>query len=329
MFKALKLCPQATVLKPDFTKYTYESRRIMGMMRDMTPLVQPLSLDEAWMDLSGSDRLHGGPPAMTLAKLQARIEAETGLTVSVGLATNKFLAKVASELDKPRGLSVLGADAVAFLAKKPVGILPGVGPAAVKSLEKAGLRTVGDIANADPKSLIERVGSYGLRLHALAHGRDSRPVNPESDRKSVSAENTFNHDLRGRDELEGELLPLCEKVARRTRADGLAGRAVVLKLRRADFQIVTRRRTLPIPTQTAQTLYEVGRELLKPELGKAAYRLIGIGLTDLSEAEPGGADLFAGGEQRALKSEKAVDALRARFGAAVVVRGRTLKPGAS
>jgi len=328
MFKALKACPEAVVLKPDFSKYTYESKRIMGMMRDLTPLVQPLSLDEAWMDLSGSERLHGGPPALTLAKLQARIETEAGLTVSIGLARNKFLAKVASELDKPKGFSVLGSDAVAYLSAKPVGILPGVGPAAVKSLEKAGLRTVGDIANADPKTLVERLGSYGLRLHNLAHGRDNRTVDPVGERKSVSAENTFNHDLTSLADLEDELLPLCEKVARRTRASGLTGRAVVPKLRRADFQIITRRKTLPIPTQTAQTLYEVGRALLKPEVGKATYRLIGIGLSDLAEAgSGGGTDLFAGDEQRALKTETAVDALRAKFGTAAVVRGRTLKPG--
>jgi DNA polymerase-4 len=331
MFKALKLCPQAVVLKPDFTKYTFESRRIMGMMRDLTPLVQPLSLDEAWMDLSGSDRLHGGAPAMTLAKLQARIEAETGLTVSIGLAANKFLAKVASELDKPKGFSVLGADAVDYLARKPVGILPGVGPAAVKSLEKAGLRTVGDIAGAELRTLVDRLGSYGLRLHALANGRDTRAVNPESDRKSISAETTFNDDLIRREDLHDRLLPLCEKVGRIARANALAGRAVVLKLRRPDFQIVTRRRTLPIPTQTAHTLYDIGRELLEPELGKSAYRLIGIGLAELidSDGAGGGADLFGGDEARALTTEKAVDKLRARFGATAVVRGRTLKPGST
>src|SRR6185369_2851538 len=167
MFKALKACPEAVVIKPDFTKYRFESKRILGMAGDLTPLIQNLSLDEAWMDLSGTERLHGTPPAVTLAKLQARIEAETGLTVSIGLATNKFLAKVASDLDKPRGFSVIGSEAQAFLAGRPVRILPGVGPAMVATLEKAGYRTVGDLARADLKDLAERFATHGLRLSAL------------------------------------------------------------------------------------------------------------------------------------------------------------------
>ena len=157
MFKALKACPQAVVIKPDFTKYRAESRRIMALMAELPPLVQPLSLDEAWMDLAGTARLHGAPPALTLARLQARIEAETGLTVSIGLAPNKFLAKIASDLDKPRGFSVIGAaEAQAFLASRPVGILPGVGPAMVRSLDEAGFRLVGDLARAEPKDLARR-----------------------------------------------------------------------------------------------------------------------------------------------------------------------------
>ena len=188
MFKARQLCPQAVILKPDFTKYRTESRRIMEMVRDLTPLVQPLSLDEAWMDLSGTERLHGAPPAETLARLQARIEAEIGITVSIGLAANKFLAKIASDLDKPRGFSVIGAaEAQSFLASRPVGIIPGVGPAMVKSLESAGLSKVGDLARADLKFLAQRFGAQGLRLHELAHGRDNRSVNPSEERKGISA----------------------------------------------------------------------------------------------------------------------------------------------
>ncbi|MDB5457752.1 MAG: DNA-directed polymerase, partial [Caulobacter sp.] len=225
MYKALKLCPQAVVIKPNFAKYKYESRRIMDKLAALTPLVQPLSLDEAWIDLSGTERLHGAPPAVMLARLQAQIECEIGLTVSIGLAPNKFLAKIASELDKPRGLSVIGAaEAVAFLAARPVSILPGVGPAAVKSLEAAGLRTVGDIARADLKLLVSQLGAGGLRLHQLAQGRDSRPVDPDQVRKTISAETTFNDDLHRRGDLEDELWPLCEKVARQARAGGVAGR---------------------------------------------------------------------------------------------------------
>ena len=326
MFKATRLCPQAVILKPDFQKYRTESKRIFGKVRDLTPLVQGLSLDEAWMDLSGTERLHGAPPAVTLARLQAEIEAEIGLTVSIGLAPNKFLAKIASDLDKPRGFSVIGAaEAVSFLAGKPVGIMPGVGPVMVASLEKAGYRTVGDIAAADLRDLADRFGQHGLHLHKLALGQDARTVNPNEGRKTISAETTFNEDLSATEALEDRLWPLCEKVARQLRAEGIAGRVAHLKLRRPDFQIVTRRRTLPVPTQTAKILFQVARELLAAEPRGTAYRLIGAGLSDFAPAEGAGADLFADDERRALRGETAVDALRARFGKGAVVTGRALR----
>ncbi len=325
MFKALKACPEAVVIKPDFAKYRAESKRILGMAGDLTPLIQNLSLDEAWMDLSGTERLHGAPPAITLARLQARIEAETGLTVSIGLAPNKFLAKIASELDKPRGFSVIGAEAQAFLADKPVRILPGVGPAMVATLEKAGLRTVGDLARADVKGMAQRWGAHGLRLHNLAHGRDTRAVNPNEARKGISCETTFNNDLSAIADLEDKLAPLCERVARQARAGAVAGRVVTLKLRTTDFRIVTRRRTLPIATQTAKTLFQVGRELLAHEATGRPWRLIGIGIADLIDADLATSDLFAEGERKALASERSVDAIRARFGPGAVTSGRILK----
>jgi DNA polymerase-4 len=325
MFKALKLCPEAVVLKPDFNKYRAASKRILSMAAELTPLVQNLSLDEAWMDLSGTERLHGAPPAITLARLQARIEAETGLTVSIGLAINKFLAKVASDLDKPRGFSVIGHEAEAFLAPRPVGILPGVGPAMVASLEKAGYRTVGDLARADIKALAERFGSHGLRLSRLAHGQDSRAVNPSEERKGISAETTFNEDLSALSDLEDVLAELAEKVARHARADGLAGRVVTLKLRTPDFRIHTRRRTIPVPTQTARTLFAVGRELLAREADGRDFRLIGVGLAELVEADAVEDDFFAGDERRALAGEKTLDAIRARFGAEAVTSGRIFR----
>lgn len=326
MFKALKACPEAVVIKPDFAKYKAESRRILGMAAELTPLIQNLSLDEAWMDLSGTERLHGAAPALTLAKLQARIEAETGLTVSIGLAANKFLAKIASDLDKPRGFSVIGAtEAQAFLAPRKVAILPGVGPAMAATLEKAGFRTVGDLARADPKELAERWGSHGLRLAQLAVGRDFRAVNPNEERKGISAETTFEEDLTGLADLEDKLAPLCDKVARHARADGVAGRVVTLKLRATDFKIVTRRRTIPVPTQTARTLFAVGRELLAKEATGKPWRLIGIGIAELVEAEAVDADFFAGEERRAIRNERTIDELRARFGAEAVTSGRILK----
>ncbi|HEY2749808.1 DNA polymerase IV, partial [Phenylobacterium sp.] len=223
MFKALKLCPEATVIKPDFSKYRAESRRIMDKLGALTPLVQPLSLDEAWLDLNGCERLHGGPAAWVLARAQGEIEREVGITVSVGLAPNKFLAKIASDLDKPRGFSVIGAaEARTFLAGKPVAILPGVGPAMVRSLEAHGLRTVGDIARTEPRVLADRFGAHGLRLAQLSQGQDARAVDPDQDRKSVSAETTFDEDYADLPSLEDRLWPLCEKVARICRRDGIA-----------------------------------------------------------------------------------------------------------
>jgi DNA polymerase-4 len=326
MYKALKLCPDAVVIKPNFAKYREESRRIMAKLDALTPLVQPLSLDEAWIDLSGTERLHGASPAVMLTRLQREIEAEIHLTVSIGLAPNKFLAKIASELDKPRGFSVIGAaEAKAFLAGKPVSILPGVGPATVTALASEGFRTVGDIAAADLKHLAAVLGSSGLRLHRLAQGQDARAVDPDQIRKTISAETTFNDDLFKREDLEDELWPLCERVAKQARAEGVAGRVATLKLRTPDFKVHTRRRTLPVPIQTARTLFQVARELLAAEPGGAYYRLIGAGLTEFVPAEGAADDFFAGDERRTLKNEQTIDALRGKFGAGAVMTGRALK----
>jgi DNA polymerase-4 len=325
MYRALKACPDAVVIKPDFAKYTEVSRSIFAMVRELTPLVQTLSLDEAWIDLSGTERLNGGPAALQLILLQQRIEAETGLTVSIGLAPNRFLAKIASELDKPRGFSVIGtANAQALLANKSVRILPGVGPVFGKTLVSDGYAAVGDLAAADVRDLVKRYGETGLRLHDLSHARDARSVNPEHDRRGMSAENTFNTDLTTSEDLESELWALCEKVASKARRDGVASRVIVLKLRRSDFKIITRRKTLPEPVQTARALFAVGRELLKPELGRP-YRLIGIGMADIQDAEDAPDSLFASAETKTLKTETIIDALRARFGAGAVVAGRALK----
>ena len=327
MFKALKLCPKATVIFPDFAKYKTASAAIFAKVRALTPLVQPLSLDEAWIDLSGTEALNGGCPAKVLARLQNQIEQEIGLTVSIGLSANKFLAKIASDLDKPRGFAVIGQqEAQAFLAPKPVSILPGVGPALAQSLEKAGHRTVGDLASADAKDLTRRFGTYGLRLWQLAQGQDSRPVNPDQVRKSVSAETTFSTDLSRLDDLTEALWPLCEKVARQMRAAAITGRVATVKLKTADFKLVTRRKTLAVPCQTAKMLFAAGRELLTSEVRGETYRLIGIGLSDLVDANNAPTDFFAAEEQQARATEQVIDDLRTRFGKTAVVTGRSLKP---
>ena len=326
MFTARKLCPQAVILPPDFAKYRAESRRIMAKLQNVTPMVQALSLDEAWIDLAGTERLHGASPALTLARLQNEIEREVGITVSIGLAANKFLAKIASDLDKPRGFAVIGAaEAQAFLAPRPVSILPGVGPQFAKTLQSDGFATVGDLALAEPKRLADRYGAPGLRLSQLAHGRDARAVNPHEGRKSLSAETTFDIDLAALAELEDVLWPLCEKVARHARLEEIAGRVVTLKLRATDFRIVTRRRTLPFATQTARTLFAAAREMLAREARGKPWRLIGVGISDIAAADSAGGELFDDGESRALSGERAIDTLRGRFGAAAVIMGRSLK----
>lgn len=325
MFKALKACPEAVVIKPNFAKYQHESARIFGAVEALTPLVQTLSLDEAWIDLSGTERLNGGPASFQLMRLQKWIEEEVGITVSIGLAPNRFLAKIASELDKPRGFSVIGkAEAKDLLAPRPVTILPGVGKVFGATLRSDGFATVGDLANADVKDLIRKYGESGLRLYELSHARDSRPVNPEHDRRGMSAETTFMEDLSSKEALEAELWPLCEKLAAKARRDGLSSRVIVLKLRRTDFKILTRRITLPDPVQTARALFNAGRELLKPELG-IPYRLIGIGMADVVDAQDAPSGLFQTTETRDLKTETAIDALRAKFGSGAVIAGRALK----
>jgi DNA polymerase-4 len=323
MFKALKACPEAEVIKPDFRKYIAASEAIFGAVGKLTPLVQTLSLDEAWIDLAGTERLNGGPPAVQLIRLQQQIEADTGLTVSIGLAANRFLAKVASEMDKPRGFSVLGSEAASVLASRSVGILPGVGPVFRRTLQSDGYATVGDLAAADVRELVKRYGESGLRLHDLAHGRDARPVRPDHDRRGMSAETTFNEDLTSAEDLEAELWPLCEKLAAKARRDGVASRVLILKLRRADFRIITRRMSAPEPVQTARALFAAGRALMASELGRP-YRLIGIGMGELADATVS-STLFETAEARALRTETAIDSLRAKFGARSVVAGRALK----
>jgi DNA polymerase-4 len=326
MFQARKLCPEAVVVPPDFRKYREASRRIFDKVRALTPLVQSLSLDEAWLDLSGTERLHGEPHALTLARLQAEIEGEVGVTVSIGLAANRYLAKIASDLDKPRGFAVIGAaEAQAFLAPRPVSLLPGVGAVFARALHEAGLRTIGDIARADPGVLTARFGSHGARLARLARGEDNRGVIAGQERKSISAETTFAVDLARLEDLEDRLSPLCDKVAHQVREERIAGKVVVLKLRRADFQIVTRRRTLAAPTQTAKTLFAQARSLLAPEASGRPYRLIGVGLPGLIDLESEAADLFSGDESRARRNESLVDSLRDRFGAQAVVNPRLLR----
>ena len=328
MFQALRLCPEAVVIKPRGSHYAAVSRQIRAMMDDLTPVVEPLSLDEAFLDLSGTERLHRAPPAVLLARLLRRMEDELGLTGSVGLSHNKFLAKIASDLDKPRGFSVIGrADTAGFLKGKPVRMIWGVGAAGQAQLESAGIRTFDDLARWDRKDLIHRFGQIGERLWHLARGEDSRRVNPNEPMKSISAETTFDEDIADRDLLDGHLWRLAERVADRTKAKGLAGRTVTLKLRRADFATITRRHSLREPTQIADRLYREAADLLAHLGEPGPFRLIGVGLSDIVPAREADLtpDLLDPEAARRAGAERATDAIRARFGPDAIVKGRSLR----
>ena len=328
MFKALKLCPQAKVVRGDMAKYVEEGRIIRRMMEDLTPQVQPLSIDEAFMDLTGTEQLHGGSPAQSLIRLQNRIWEERQLTVSIGLSFNKFLAKTASDLDKPRAFSVIGrAEALAFLESRSVATLPGVGPAGATALERNGLKKIGDIRAVGPQRMRALYGDWGAQLFALSMADDPRKVDPQGERKSISAETTFFEDVSNVEELEDILWPLCEKVAARCRASETAGLTLTLKLKDAKFRIVTRRRQLPEPTLLAARIFAHGRELLGAEAdGKTKYRLIGIGLSDFSDAAVADkGDMLDADTPKRAAAEAAIAKARGKFGRDAVQTGRALK----
>lgn len=326
MFKALKACPDAVVIKPEHGKYSHEGKRIREMMRDITPLVEPLSIDEAFLDLSGTQRLHGAPPAQTLLRLQRAILDEIRITVSVGLSFNKFLAKTASDLEKPDGFAVIGrAEALDFLAKRPVRAIYGVGPAFAKKLERDGLNTLADIRKRGDRAMAQRYGDMGYHLSRLSRGEDHRKVNPVGERKSVSSETTFNADINDSDVLEKQLWRLCVKVADIMKSKAISGSIITLKLKTADFRSRTRRRTLSEPSQLADVLFRVGRELLAPEADGTRFRLIGIGFSGLTAAVGDSGDLLDPQAIRRATAERAMDRARAKFGADAVVKGRALK----
>ncbi len=323
MFEARRLCPHASIVRPNMAKYAEAGRAVRTRMFKLTPLVEPVSIDEAFMDLSGTARLHGMAPAKALANFAAEIEAAIGITISIGLSCNKFLAKIASDLDKPRGYAVLGrGEASAFLAPRPVSLIYGVGKMAQQRLARDGVRLIGDLQRLSEAELTRRYGAEGTRLTRLAHGVDERPVRSDRETKSVSAETTFDRDIADFRPLELRLWRLAEKVSGRLKASDLAGSSVTLKLKTADFQIRTRARSLSHPTQLAATIFAVGQDLLARETDGTQFRLIGIGVSGMTTAD--GADHADLLDRRTAEAEQAVDRLRKKFGEEAVVRGLTL-----
>jgi DNA polymerase-4 len=323
VFEALRRCPNAVVIKPNISKYSKVGREVRRAMLALTPLVEPLSIDEAFLDMTGTERLHGMSAARVLARLARDVERDLGITISIGLSANKFLAKIASDMDKPRGFAVLSQDeAPGFLAPKPVGFIYGVGAVSAAKLAADGYRLIADLQRAEEADLMRRYGEEGARLWRLARGLDARHVNAERDTKSVSAESTFNQDISEFRPLEQHLWNLTERVSARLKASRLAGSTVTLKLKSADFKIRTRARALGAPTQLAARIFAAGRDLLSHEVGATRYRLIGIGVSHLEDAA--GDDLSDLIDRRAAEAERAVDRLRAKFGRDAVVKGLAL-----
>jgi DNA polymerase-4 len=329
MFKALEACPEAVVIKPDMEKYARVGRQVRRMMQDLTPLVQPLSIDEAFLDLAGTERLHHDPPARTLAKFARRIEQEVGITVSVGLSYCKFLAKVASDMNKPRGFSVIGeAEAVEFLKDRPVTLIWGVGKAFAATLAADGITTIGQLQEMDEAVLMKRYGTMGRRLFSLARGQDDRKVHLNDEAKTVSAETTFFEDYSRAEDLVPVLRALSEQVSRRLKKAALAGHTVVLKLKTQDFKTRTRNRRLDAHTQLADRIFREGLSLLEKELDGSKYRLLGIGVSDLGDsatADP--PDLIDQDAGRRAKAEAAMDRLRDKFGNRTIETGYTFGRG--
>ncbi len=326
MFQALRACPDAAVIRPDMKKYAAVAREVRALLNGVTPAFEAISIDEAVLDLSGTERLHRACPAETVARLAHRIEAEIGIAVSIGLSYNRFLAKIASGMDKPRGFFVIGrGDARRFLAGQPVTLIWGVGEAMRRRLAADGIETVGDLQGMAEETLAARYGAMGQRLARLARGHDPRAVAPGSQRKSLSAETTFASDLTRFDDLAKRLWPLAEKVSRRLKAEGIGARTITVKLKRADFRVRTRSTTLAHATQMAETIWRAGARLVEKEVDGTPWRLIGIGTAryvPAGEADP--PDLADPRSLRRRDMERAIDSIRARFGDDSIGHGRGL-----
>lgn len=329
MFKALKACPDAVVVRPNMEKYARVGREVRQAMETLTPLVEPISIDEAFLDLGGTQRLHGDSPARVLAKFVQRVERDIGISVSVGLSYCKFLAKVASDFEKPRGFSVIGqAEALDFLRDKPVKMIWGVGPAFEKTLARDGITSIGQLQQMDEATLMKRYGSMGRRLFSLSRGQDSRHVESRAGAKSISHETTFNTDYSTAQALVPVLRALSEKVAKRLKDKNISGHTIVLKLKDKDFTSKTRNKRLADPTQLADRIFRTALPMLEAELDGTAYRLLGVGVADFDDAARSDPlDLVDTGATKRAKAEHAMDALRTKFGDRAVETGYTFGTG--
>ncbi len=327
MFKALKLCPNAVVVRPNMAKYAAAGKIVRNIMLEFTPLVQPVSIDEAFLDLSGTKKLHVASPALSLARLVRRIETEVGITASIGLSHNKFLAKLASEFEKPRGFSIIGkTETREILAAKSVSAIWGVGKATQAQLAKGGITMINQLQTMEKNDLMRRFGNMGARLYHLSRGEDLRDVSTEQETKRISAETTFNDDISDYAELEPILWKLAERVSYRAKSSGIAGHTITLKLKTKDFQTLSRAASFETSTNLAHRIFEAANPLLKKETGKKSFRLIGVGISHLVERkksdEEGSLDTY---DVALTKTEIAIDTIRKKFGTNAVERGLSFK----
>ena len=328
MYRALKLCPDAVILRPRMKLYAEISLQIRKMMLELTPSVEPISLDEAFLDLGGTQRLHKKPPAVLLAELTNRIKNELGLTGSIGLSHNKFLAKVASDLNKPNGFSIIGKrETEKFLFNKPVNILWGVGAGTKEKLEAMGIKTLSDLLRWEESDFVRKFGISGKRLKALASGKDNRRVMAERLIKSISNETTFGEDILKHEILIGHLWRMCEKVSDRAKSREIAGKVGVIKLKTDKHRLITRRLTFKEPTNMADRLFNALEPLLKSEIKEVKFRLLGVTLTDLCDQKYADLtdDLLDPNAQNRQKAELATDKIRRKFGVNAIIKGRSLR----
>jgi DNA polymerase-4 len=324
MYKALKACPEAIVISPNMNKYIQVGQEIKTLMYETTPLIEPLSIDEAFLDLSGTQKLHNGSPAKTLLKLIRRIETEVGITASVGLSYNKFLAKTASDIGKPRGFSIIGREeALEFLSPRPVGSIWGVGQSMRRQLEKDGLKTINQLREIPENSLTEKYGKIGRRLFHFARGEDTRIVQTNNKIKSISKETTFTNNIKSSEQLQQQLWPLCEMISKKLKNKKLAARTITVKLKTSSFKTTTRSQTFQQPTQLAEIIYQEAKLLLIPEVDGRYYRLIGVGVRQFSEPkEADQTDLLDNKIRKISEIEGVMETVRKKFGQPSIKKGR-------
>ncbi|MBL4751843.1 MAG: DNA polymerase IV [Amylibacter sp.] len=328
MFKALKLCPEAVVIKPRMSAYVEVSAQIRAFMAELTPAIEPLSLDEAFLDLTGTEKLHGAPPAVMMGRLVKRMEDELGISGSIGLSHNKFLAKLASDLDKPKGFSIIGkAETESFLMPLPIKKIWGAGKVMQASLQKDGIRTFADLRRRNRKTLVDRYGTMGDRLWHLSRGEDYRNINASTAVKSISKETTFNDDIKDPDILDGYIWRLSEQVSDRAKTKGQMGKVVTLKVKQSNFKSLTRRITLTDPTQVADVIYSHAKPLLQSVIDKAPFRLIGVGISTLTKAAESHsfASFLDPDASKREQVERAADQIKQKFGKDAIRKGRSLR----